>query len=366
MIKVGKQVCMLAPSEGNARNGEGAFIRLRDGRVMFAYSRYLSNDGGDDATAEIAVTYSCDEGETWSQPGSAWGGLDSGTANNMCVSLIRKNDGAIAIYYLHKYVAPDGLMKSRVVERVSYDEGRTWSDFRIIIDAANYLVKENDRVVRLKSGRLLLPLNYHGSTSKRFESGVTWFFYSDDDGLMWTDTKTRLYVPNVNGGAGMQETGVMQRADGSVWSFTRTELGCQYESVSYDDGITWTLPTPNVKLTSPLSPMSAKNIGNGYSCVVLNPIPNCFAFPNGVGVPSDAKTSTWGRTPLVIGISNDGNKTFTKTFYVEDDLCNGYCYTGIFDGGDYILLSYYHSNDGPCPLNSNKIVKITYDELGIN
>ena len=104
MKKVGKQVCMFAPTESNARNGEGAFIRLNDGRIMFAYTQYVGSDGGDDATAQIAVTYSCDEGETWTKPVPAWGGVDDGSENNMCVSLLRKLNGDLAIYYLHKYI----------------------------------------------------------------------------------------------------------------------------------------------------------------------------------------------------------------------------------------------------------------------
>lgn len=364
MIKVGKEVCMLAPSKGNARNGEGAFIRLNDGRILFAYSRYEGDSAHDDARAVIAGIFSSDEGESWSEPRALWGGLDEGTNNNMCVSLLRNKDGSISAYYLQKFTAANGDHHSRVVKRTSFDEGESWSDYKIVIYKGNYLVKENDRLIRLSSGRLILPLNHHGSDSLKMESGIAMFFYSDDDGETWIDTGTRLYVPGVNGGAGMQETGVMQRADGSLWSFTRTELNCQYECVSYDDGITWSQPVPAKRLTSPLAPMSAKNIGNA-SCVVINPVPSCLGFPNGVGNSGTKKTATWGRTPLVIAISHDGNKSFDRTYFVEDDPDNGYCYTGIFDGGDYILLSYYHSNGGACPLNSNKITKIAYSELGL-
>ena len=55
----------LCPGEGNPRNSEGAFLRLRDGRILFAYSRYIGTDAGDDAECEIAGIYSYDNGETW-------------------------------------------------------------------------------------------------------------------------------------------------------------------------------------------------------------------------------------------------------------------------------------------------------------
>lgn len=32
------------PSTGNSRNSEGSFIRIPDGRILFAYSRYNTED----------------------------------------------------------------------------------------------------------------------------------------------------------------------------------------------------------------------------------------------------------------------------------------------------------------------------------
>ncbi len=361
MKKIGKQVLMLATSENNARNGEGAFLKLKDGRIMFAFSYYITSDWRDHSTSQIAVIYSNDDGETWTKPTPLWGGVDEGVTNNMCVSLIRKNNGDIAIFYLQKYTTSDGLIKSRVASRISNDEGKTWQDYKIVIDQDGYLVKENDRLVRLSSGRLILPLNHHGDSSAKIESGVAMFFFSDDDGETFNLSPSKLSLDDPDG---MQETGVMERKD-CLWSFSRTTYGFQYESFSYDNGQTWSDAVPNKTLTSPRSPMAAKNFGKGYSLVVINPIPTCFGFPNGIGGNDDAKTRTWARTPLLLGLSNDENNTFINKFYIEDDLNNGYCYTSIFDGGNYLLLAYYHSNNGPCPLTSCKIVKITYSELGI-
>lgn len=67
MKKIGKEVCFLKTKIGNIRNGEGSFIRLLDGRIMFAYTRYLSNDWSDHSIARIEAIYSNDEGETWSK-----------------------------------------------------------------------------------------------------------------------------------------------------------------------------------------------------------------------------------------------------------------------------------------------------------
>ena len=38
---------------------------LKDGRIMFAYSRYYGTSSSDHATADLAVRYSSDKGATW-------------------------------------------------------------------------------------------------------------------------------------------------------------------------------------------------------------------------------------------------------------------------------------------------------------
>ena len=38
MKKVGRPVLFLATGPNNPRNGEGAFIRLKDGSILFAYT----------------------------------------------------------------------------------------------------------------------------------------------------------------------------------------------------------------------------------------------------------------------------------------------------------------------------------------
>ena len=40
--------------EGNPRNSEGAFVELKDGRILFAYTRYKGASWADAATADIA------------------------------------------------------------------------------------------------------------------------------------------------------------------------------------------------------------------------------------------------------------------------------------------------------------------------
>ena len=59
-------VLELPPGPGNPRNSEGAFLSLKDGRILFVYSRFVGASSGDAAKARLAARHSADDGETWS------------------------------------------------------------------------------------------------------------------------------------------------------------------------------------------------------------------------------------------------------------------------------------------------------------
>ena len=68
MRKIGHETLFLSTSEHNPRNGESTFARLKDGRIMMAYTEYYGTDWADHATARISAVYSSDERETWTKP----------------------------------------------------------------------------------------------------------------------------------------------------------------------------------------------------------------------------------------------------------------------------------------------------------
>lgn len=354
MKKIGREVCMLTTSEKNARNGEGAFIRLSNGKIMYAYSRYNTDDKGDHGKAVIAAVFSNDDGETWGENRDLFTNTD---VNNMCVSLMHMNNGDIGLFYGCKYLSEDKRVMMKVLLRRSADEGETWSQMYECMDEEGYFVYENDRIFRLKSGRILLPLNLHEAFEKGRISnkGVFRTYYSDDDGYTWKTTGKGVYHPFEGSQGGLQETGFYQYEDGRVWAYSRTWSGNQYSCYSDDDGVTWTTPTVGEFFTSPPAPMNVKRINDKYTVAIFNPIPN---YPG-----REAHPRTWGRTPLVCAVSTDDAKSFGKVFAIEDDPQNGYCYPSILAGEDYILVAYYHSNGGNIPLNCCKITKVPLSEL---
>lgn len=360
MEQKGKIVLDLRPGAGNPRNSEGAFLDLRDGRLMFVYSRFIGNTAHDDAKACIAARHSSDGGETWSDDALIARPEDHGALNLMSVSLLRMSDGDVGLFYLLRY----GWHDTRLHLRRSSDEGATWSEPVCCIPGHGYYVTNNDRVVRLSSGRLVVPAGYHRvksggeSGAGRFDGrAIAFYFLSDDDGATWREARNFCPLGVPNSGSGMQEPGVVKLANGTLWGWARTDMGCQYEMFSHDNGESWSTPAPS-KFTSPCSPLSMKrDPASGKLLAVWNPIP---AYNT-----RRLESHSWGRTPLVAAVSGDEGRTWGGYFAVErEEDGNGCCYTAIHFTGKAVLLAYCagEKEDGIC-LARLKIRKIEAAEL---
>ena len=357
MKKIGREVLFIEAKDNNLRNGEGSFIRLKDGRIMFAYTEFYGDDWEDEATANIAVIYSSDEGESWTEPEVLFAKPED-AVNIMSFSFLRMGNGDIGAFYIIK----NDDRTDKIVLTRSSDEGETWSEpinCLDCLDEADYYVINNDRIVRLPNGRIIIPTARHTvrNTELDFTPGVICFFYSDDDGYTWNKNKTEIPCPFPSNPDGYEEPGIYVRGDGTLWCYIRTSLGFQFECFSKDDGITWTSPEPNIFFSSPCSPMHVKDCGQ-LTVSVFNPVPEHLLRED---------SEPWGRTPYVIAVSTDRGETFRKenVYYLEDDITNGYCYPAIIECEDGFLVAYYHSNGTGCCLNSLRITKISYDEINI-
>lgn len=352
---IGRCVLFMHTDNETPRNGEGTFLRLKNGNILFAYTCFSGETWYDGCTADIAGRISSDEGETWTEKRLLLK-HDDDARNLMCPSLLRLQDGRIGLIYLRK--SRQGVNAVPYIA-FSRDEGETFSSpVKIIDDNNNYFVVENDHAVVLSDGRIILPANLHSEiingNYEITEHGKKCIFASDDNGKTWSEIAGRQDIPFSHiSKTGLQETCVYEQTDGILRAFSRTDMAFQYECFSSDNGRTWTVPEPNRFFSSPDSPLLMKRAGN-YTLAVFNPVPNFTT--------RDCE-NTWGRTPLVCAVSKDDGKTFPVIHFLETDPLNGYCYPAVFDGGSYVLVSYYHSDNTGTPLTATKIVKITYDEL---
>lgn len=356
--KIGREVLFIPTSDNNPRNGEGSFIRLNDGAIMFAYTEFIGDDWEDDANAHMVALTSYDDGETWCNKRVLFE-KPSGSLNIMSLSLIRMNNGDIGAFYIIKN--SDGTDK--IILTRSADEGITWSEPVNCFDCLeiqDYYVINNDRVLKTKNGRIILPIARHTvlTEHKEFMPGVICFVISDDDGKTWYKTDSEFKCPFPDNIDGYEEPGLYELPDGKLWCYIRTGIGFQFEMFSDDGGINWSTPEPNMFFSSACSPMLVKDCGK-FTVAVFNPVSEHLLRED---------CEPWGRTPFVIAVSTDKGKSFKKenVFFLEDDRKNGYCYPAIIDGNGYFLVAYYHSNNSEICLNSTKIVKVLSEEFDLN
>ena len=154
---LGKITLDIPPSPGNPRNSEGAMLRRKDGSILFVYSHFPGSEAADDSTADLHAMVSNDEGEHFSPLGLVVSHEETQAKNVMSVSLLRMEDGSIGLFYLERKSESD----MRMILRRSADEGRTWSQPSVCMPYPGHYVVNNDRIVRLASGRIYLPCALH-------------------------------------------------------------------------------------------------------------------------------------------------------------------------------------------------------------
>jgi sialidase-1 len=338
-----EKIRLLPPSEKNPRNSEGDFIELKDGRIMFLYTHFTGG-GGDDDAAYLAARFSTDGGAKWTDKDVTVIERE-GDFNVMSVSLLRLQDGNIALFYLRK----NSLADCRPLMRISTDEGKTWSEPKLCIEDQGYFVLNNDRAVQLKSGRIVLPVALHGSPQqKKFvEQGVTSCYWSDDNGKTWHHSQK---VPQ-DSAVTFQEPGVVELKDGRLLMYCRTSGGSQYFSYSSDSGETWSEYKPS-KLISPLSPATIERIPKTGDLLAV--------YNNHERVAPENRRK---RTPLNTAISRDDGETWEQIKTLEDDPNGWYCYTAMSFVGDHVLLGHCAGDRRQGGLNTTQITRIPVEWL---
>jgi len=323
------QICkryetLIAPTgAGNPRNGEGAIVPLRGDRLLLAWTHFTGG-GQDHAEAEIWARVSADGGITWDAPYLLQANI--GACNVMSIGFLRAHSGELLFGFLVKNHASEDC---RYYVRHSCDEGKTWGAPILATPEEGYFVVNNDRLLQTHDGRLLVPAAK--AVDARYHSLST-CFASDDGGRTWARRAPYLDLPG--GPVGLQEPGLVECADGSLWIYMRTDRGCIYASRSLDGGDTWSRPEPT-SLIAPVAPASAVRLPGSDQILIL------YNDRRSVPYSPDRSTLFQHRTPLAAAISSDGGRTWHDCGLVEDDLTRSYCYASIAFHGEDTLLTYY-------------------------
>ncbi len=370
MKKIGRLVKTVITGPDNPRNGEGSFIRLRDGSIMLAYTRF-GGEGGDHDRARLVGIVSRDEGESWSEAKELFAD-DRECRNNMGATLVRLPNGELGLCYLRKANRAD-IIDCMPVFRYSSDEGKSWSEMIMSTREPAYYCGTNAAPVVTAAGKLIVPVSWSGNHVHRYdlEPGVVRFFCSDDSGRSWKEDMKPIYSP-YGDRAGLQEPGLLELPDGRLFCHMRTVYGFQYQSFSADGGQTWTVPEPAFLFPSPDSPMRITRF-RSRTLAVSNPV---------TWSPALEYTTPWGsppRTPLMLAVSDNGGASFAlrakdyshaaakefkqNCYLLEDDPADQYCYPAMIDTKDGYLIAYYCDAGAHRVLNVTRIMKVTNDEL---
>ena len=211
----------------------------------------------------------------------------------------------------------------------SSDNGETWTEPRQISGPGFHCIN-NDHVLRLQSGRLLLPFHRSddfGFEPERYNSLESYVFYSDDDFASFRRSEKGMAVD----GSAAHEPAIAELADGSLLALIRTRKSCQYQSTSHDGGETWSEPEPT-SLESPEAPSMLKRIpGTDDLLVIWNHLPTPRGLP---------------RNPLTAAISRDSGKSWESFNDIEHGEGCSAAYAAATFWGNEVLVTFYRSRKG--------------------
>ena len=336
----------LPPSETNPRNSEGDFIQLKDGRLLFIYTHFTSG-ASDFAQGHLVSRESSDGGKTWTQEDKVVL-KNEGGLNTMSVSMLRLQSGEIALFYLRKNSHAD----CRPYMRISTDEAQTWSEPTLIIPRLGYYVGNNDRVIQLRSGRLVFPIAVHSQDGADFTGvakATAWI--SDDNGISWWRANSLLTLDEKTR-TGLQEPGMVELStDNHLMMYARTDQKSQYISFSKDGVDNWSPVEPST-LLSPVSPAVIEALPGTKTLV--------FVWNNHASITPEYAGK---RTPMSIATSTDDGKTWKALGHFEVDPDGWYCYTAMHFTDEHMMLGYCDGNSVIGRLNRTSVSRIALKDI---
>ncbi len=285
--------------------GPGMFL-LDNGDILMAapWGRPPTNFEQLAAKYPVPMLYrSSDGGRTWNEQGRMkmeW--KLTGMVSDGGVSFLRLKDGRLAAL-LHRHVK---ALHGGGLPAISFskDDGSTWTSARLVGGPEGVWYVMNERLIQLRSGRLLVPVAHMPKGSGLYEGdkNVGLCFFSDDDGETWQRSRTPAKLDDARG---MAEPSVAEVGE-RVLMLARTGSGFLFSSWSDDGGDTWSQPAATT-LESACSSLTLKMLPDGRLIVFYNhakPIKSGAFFP---------------RTPLCYAVSEDGGKTWSPPVVVDDE-----------------------------------------------
>lgn len=282
-------------------------VRLANGDLLLAapWGRPPTNFTQLAARYPVPMLYrSMDGGRSWQEQGRMR--LDwtlAGMVSDGGITFLRLPDGRLA-FLAHRHVE-DLHGGGLPVISFSSDEGQSWTPARVVGEPEGVWYVMNDRMIRLRSGRLIVPVSHMPMGMGIYEGdrNISLCFFSDDDGTHWGRSSRPAVLDDQRG---MAEPCVAEVKDGRLLLLARTGSGCHYRAWSADGGDTWSTPEPT-SLTAACSPLTVKTLPDGRLILLYN-----HADPLAPG-------AFFPRAPLVYAVSADDGHTWGAPIMIDDE-----------------------------------------------
>jgi sialidase-1 len=296
-------VCRASPQY--ARFSEASLVAFDENHIFMAVSAFYSHypagwfDGsGDFQAGRILGLRSYDGGLTWTPVEKAQVLLDNiGAVNTIIPSVVHLGNGKLVMFF---WAVNSRSAASAYLAR-SEDWGVSWSKLQVL-DNEGYAGPTPGRAIRLKSGRILVPMMISKSFpqpggAKNLAKAYCW--YSDDNAKTWEKSDLVGFDDD-----SVTEPGAVELKDGTVMMIVRSTKKSIYKSISTNGGKTWgTLRSTGIP--SPNSMAEIRRMPNGDLLLVWN-----YA-------PPDRIEGSFPRQWMSTAISKDEGVTWSHVRHLE-------------------------------------------------
>lgn len=341
--EAGIEILTVAQADAKfVRHSEGSAIELKDGSLLLCWQEFQKGQGDSDFFPNRLVTKTSKDG------GRTWGDYrvlvepSSGDVNVFSPNFVRLANGDILFVfmrYLSFSQAQNKYPPTSAVAWISKDEGKTFRPHGVLWKTS-YNSFASSAIKKTAGGRILLPLNRDLSNKGQADHWEGGLIYSDDGGTTWKESDNWIDLPM----RGIMETHVEELRDKRLLMIMRTQLGAVFQSDSSDGGKTWSKP----QTTGLKSPESCPDLVKIPSTGDLMLIWNNSLY--------DSKYySHFGkRTPLTVAISRDDGRTWSHIKNIETDPNWAYSNPGCcFTSKGTVFINYWACKYQPSGAMSN-------------
>lgn len=273
----------------------GSALLTKEGIVLYCYIERSEHN-----VFSFLCIESADDGVTWKNSRVLF--QEKKYSYIFGLNMIDMLDGSLGLFYF----CSDEKTHAMLFLRKSLDGGHTWTDAQCCLRLVYGYQALNGRMIRLHSGRLILPLSRPVINSDLSQhQQVICHYYSEDDGNSWVPAQNNISMMTCHSIAGMKYPMVLELGDSALLGLAATELGRQYEYSSNNEGVSWTSPLPSY-FTSPLAAVHVVSLKDKKLLAVLNPVPDFF---NGGITP---------RNRLVYCVSFNQGKSWSRAFLLDE------------------------------------------------